>query len=465
MIGIDGLLLPLLVLLMTKWGDIQRKNMTPAAMALLAFTAPLVHLALGGGRWQVVPVYLLHGLIGATAIFLYWADGRYKVSIAGVRKITLFFTAVSLMAMVIFPLHIPSPPKGPYTIGTFTATLEDGDRTERYGDRAGDPRRVNVQVYYPAQAPGRTRAPLILDGYGKAKGLSRATRAPFLFISHIGSIRSDAWLDAPVATHPSKFPVILMSHGWKSFGAMHAYEAQMLASNGYIVVLVEHPYIAASTTFDDGERAYFDPNALLREANEAVFRKSAQALSRMMEQDIELVLDQLEQKKTPILGRSDMNRVGLMGHSIGGSAAIGAAMEDQRIDAVLGMDALLGALGEKRLMTGLDVPYMHIRSTDWEGTPNDLAITRLMAGTYADQWLFTIEGTKHSDFTLMPDITPLSKWMGISGHLSAQERHNIQQKLVFDFFEFSLRGRNTRYQLNDLALQYDELELVVFDRE
>ncbi len=468
MVLLDGILLPLLILLMTRWGDIRKLDMTPIGMAILAFTAPVVHMVVGNPRWQVVALYILHGLVGAIALFLSLSSGKYKVSVPGVRKFAVVLTGLSLVSMVLAPIQVQQPSLGPYTVGKFSETLALHKVQEYYNPEVNDDRQVQLQVYYPAETIGWGRADLFENPSKKAAGLAGATRVWYPFISHLNHLKSSAWYGAPVSRHPSKFPLIVISHGWKGFGDLHAFEAQRLASMGYVVVAIDHTYVAASTTFDDGTSQAFNPNTLLEGQNDQVFRKSAQQLIQVMTKDIQGTLDYFQEKLTrdhPLFGRVDMERVGLIGHSIGGSAALSTSIQDKRIDAVLGMDSFVWAMEEEMVMAGMTVPYLHLRSDQWKGRDNDLALTRMMAGTYADSWLFTIKGTAHSDFTAIADLSPVSRWFGYTGSLDPAERHEIMDKVIMDFFEFSLRGRNTRYQLSALAHEFENLELTTFTRE
>lgn len=104
-----------------------------------------------------------------------------------------------------------------------------------------------VQAYYPAGANAADfpRAAWIADPAVQS-AFATSANLPAFALSHVGSIMTNARLDAPPT--PGMFPVIVISHGWSGSRVMHADLAEELASRGALVLLIDHPYGALAVT-------------------------------------------------------------------------------------------------------------------------------------------------------------------------------------------------------------------------
>ena len=118
-------------------------------LALLLTAA--IHLVVEGARWQMLPIYILAGI---AVVY----SGTRVVAIAPTLPrwpgwIGLLLAAIFALPPVLFPvLQLPSP-SGPYAIGTQTFYWVDQNRTDPY---SGGPRRLMVQVWYPAVAGSKS---------------------------------------------------------------------------------------------------------------------------------------------------------------------------------------------------------------------------------------------------------------------------------------------------------------------
>jgi len=92
---------------------------------------------------------------------------------------------------------------------------------EPYDWRDARTHRLDVVVWYPAQASAREQ-PLIIPG---------------LDIFELGSVAQDA----PLAATAAKFPLVVISHGTGGSGLSMAWLGEALAAHGYIAAAVNHP--------------------------------------------------------------------------------------------------------------------------------------------------------------------------------------------------------------------------------
>jgi predicted dienelactone hydrolase len=140
--------------------------------------------------------------------------------------------------------------------------------------------------------------------------------------------------------------------------------AEDLASHGYVVVGFDAPYRSFAVVFPDGRVITRAPqnNADLvsGSAQEQLANKLAQAWST----DMGFALDQLERLNASdpsgrFLGRLDMQRVGVFGHSLGGATALQFCHDDSRCRAGIDVDgAPLGSV----VGDGVTQPFMFLLS-------------------------------------------------------------------------------------------------------
>lgn len=140
--------------------------------------------------------------------------------------------------------------------------------------------------------------------------------------------------------------------------------AEDLASHGYVVVSVEAPYRSGFVVFPDGRviggLPQNNPETVAGPQKEQLAIKLQGAASA----DIGFALDQLERLNASdpsgkFLGRLDLQRVGVFGHSLGGAIALQFCHDDSRCKAVIDVD---GAPHGSVIGEGVTQPVMFLLS-------------------------------------------------------------------------------------------------------
>ena len=144
-------------------------------------------------------------------------------------------------------------PTGEYAVGTFSYTVYN-DREEKMYNAIGTKRSIPVKVYYPVSKES-------VEGLPKARYMSKAVvdairknlYVPIKYekVESDGTNRSECYENAPFI-EGGRFPLILFNYGYSSFLEANTYLLIELASHGYIVASVGHPYEGMVTTLDDG---------------------------------------------------------------------------------------------------------------------------------------------------------------------------------------------------------------------
>lgn len=214
-------------------------------------------------------------------------------------------------------------PWGPHAVGYSRVDLTDPARVETRGDRAGGPRRVVVQVWYPGSGPVRKPIPY-MDSIVAAVW-AQNHRLPPRFERRVVT---QTQRDLPVLDSLGPLPVLLFSHGRSWPVQTYQGMLQDLASRGWLVVGMSHPHSENVTPFADGSVARFDQESWESEGERGrVLTREVAILVR----DAAFVLETLRRwNGSPthrFAGRVDTGKVGYFGHSLGGAAAAQALGE------------------------------------------------------------------------------------------------------------------------------------------
>jgi hypothetical protein len=143
----------------------------------------------------------------------------------------------------------------------------------------------------------------------------------------------------PIVTHahdnanacPTSAALLIFSPG---LGVpVYAYSAQFeeLASNGYVVAAVQHPFEDVAVHLPDGARIV--PSANGKTA--AIERDDVDVLAN----DVHGVIDELERQRME-LGWRPFSGIGVFGHSIGGVVALRSCQLDERVNACISEDGM-----------------------------------------------------------------------------------------------------------------------------
>ena len=404
------------------------------------------HLSSEDVVWQMIPLYMAIVLVTFLLIldYVWFFEKRQKLRLTLII-VLITCIVVSGLATYVFPIEDMPTPTGEDYIGTTSYTLEDDTRQENYGDATGD-REIKVQLWYPAASiDGYDQVPWLQDGVAVAKGLSKDMGFPSFMLNHTAKIKSHSYLDAPLKESTTPYPVVVISHGWRGFRNLHTDLAEELASHGYIVASIDHTYGSVATVIDD-EVLTVDYEALPERETTDNFLAYANELVYTYAEDISLTIDYLEtlnntQTTSQFYQALDLTKIGLLGHSTGGGADVALALEDDRIQALFGLDAWVESIDESLLSEGLDIPSTFIRSGAWEESYNNPMLYQFIDAS-SDATLYQIDGTTHYDFTMIYMYSPLTKAIGFTGEVEGRYVYQILSEMMLDFFDQEFMNSN-----------------------
>ena len=362
-----------------------------------------------------------------------WRGARRRwVRLAVALVVGGLLAGAGVLAWAFPVLRLPTP-TGPASVGTDVLQWTDPARPGRV---------VVAQVWYPAApgdgggAPRATylgrdgrEAAIVADGIASHFGVP-----PFL-LSEARRAEGHARLRARPADAQRAHPALLLSPGLGGVRTQNTALAEDLASHGYVVVALDHPGDSAVVVLDDGTAVRSEVTAT---GDDAEDDRRASGWTTTRAADLRFVRTRLTDLPVPV----DPDRVAVAGHSIGGAAAIQAAMEDPAFAAVVDLDGY-----PRNVDAGeLRVPVLFVVAGRGSGNPaNDreyAAARRLVLGRVEPTARAACEervvpGAAHLTFTDAPlFLPPVPSLIGSGGREDGPRRTS---GLVRRFLDGELR--------------------------
>ncbi len=429
------------------WALIGRPQTTIIkAIPFVAIAILLFHLIVEKYRWQMIPLYFLVALFCLLVIF-----NRQLIPTRWLTIPALIVLIPAIALPILLPVPTVAKPDGPYKVGTMTFTLTDNSRREIYSSNPTIPRRIMIQVWYPASPrPEDKTAPWMPDASIYAPAISDLLKLPHFFLNHLELVTTPAFQDAPLAHSNTAYPVIVFSHGWKGFRAQNTVQMLQLASHGYVVIGMEHTYGAVTTVFPDGSIAPNNPSALPDGMPDNIYDPAAQLLVNQWAGDIGYALDFMMRQnadiQSPFYNSMDMNKVGVFGHSTGGGATIEFCGTDPRCKAGFTEDAFMTPVSEDVLTKGVSQPFFFMFSQLWTddvNSKNNRLFHQFYSNAPQSLGVVTIKGSAHYDFSDLPMLTPLAPQLHLKGPISGPLVIKIVNNYLLAFFDKTLKGQST----------------------
>ena len=385
-------------------------------------------------------------------------------------RIVLLLVSLSAVASAqpVTPLFELPAPTGKLLIGTTRWVVTDTTRDETFVP--GRKREIEIIAWYPAGASGASgasgalgAAPYMRNGIEEALAFGRLAKVGDAW-NGLAALKTHAAIDAAPAASPARFPVIVFQHGYTGLPSSYTVLLEDLASHGWAVLNVIHPYEAAGARLADGTMVTtLDEKGALRSGitdvlnewgledstmqnvtaaatdaeKEKLMRgyldtldKSVQVVRRWT-LDAKYVLDHLPKDGAAghIAARLDLTRLGAAGHSMGGVAGAQFCVEDRRCQAALNLDGIpqYGPMIDAKMPK----PFLMVYSARPGRTGASDIIYKRSASKY---YRVDVEDTQHIDFS---DINfwggPLRD-RGAFGKIDPARAAAITRTVVREFF-------------------------------
>lgn len=377
----------------------------------------------------------------------------------------------------------PSSPTGRFAVGVTTYRLVDSTRRERFADDLTQKRELALQIWYPSTPATDAKA---LSGtsafpWGSLicppRSMKESEYSQFFdHIAHLiqvtaeqlgwpkrtGLIRSHAFPHEPLRKADSPYPIILFSHGNGGYIAQTSYLMEELASHGYVGIAIGHTYNGWLTIFPDGRiipvnfdhPIYKTINEESAQAQSVIdeirksdswsyqqqrfrelyeegeFKKLMPTYFEMLQErcaDLQLTIDELHRLENdpawPFAGVLDLDRIGVLGYSLGGETVSQLCVTEQRVKVGVALDSeLWGSMLGQSIKQPFFCMYAEdgLRNIDYDtGTPSII-----------------IDGTKHASFGANSHWWEAEGREDVKGSLATARCHEIVRRYTLAFFNY-----------------------------
>ena len=428
----------LIVLTFTRFGEkaewLKNRTLTTAieaAILLAVILLPTTHL-----KWRfacalvILAVRLAFEVVRFAAKRKKASGAKKKAGVVVSGVLSVIFVTLALVPAFVFTNYNGLENTGDLSVSVTNAILADKNRLDEF-ENDGSNREVPIYFYYPEE-----------DGV---------------------------------------YPLVVFSHGAFGYYQSNFSTYTELASHGYVVAALDHPHHAFFTTDTNGQTIIVDSKFLSDAMNigssddvseEEIF-ETTQEWMELRTADENFVLDTIKAAKASsslgsewytqqedeilnVLAKTDTDKIGLMGHSMGGATSVALGRERDDIDAVIDID---GTMLTERVSysdgkyTFFDEPYPvplldFTKETDYNEREqfkdiNGYAyVNEYVTENAKDSKTVVFSGAKHMDFTDLPLISPtLSKMLdGGDSEVNNEEFMTLVNGIILNWFDYYLKG-------------------------
>jgi dienelactone hydrolase len=315
----------------------------------------------------------------------------------------------------------------------------------------GTKRELMVRFWYPALLNGvctpAEYAPRAVWSY-----FSQLMRMP------LPAVTTNSCLEAPVAD--GAHPVVVFTHGYTGTFTDYTFLFEDLASRGYVVASVDHTYEATAVEFPDGRFVHSGFGSHLGNKMIEDDESLAFALSVRLD-DLKFVaadLDRLNRSAgSPFRGTLDVNRMAIVGHSMGGLAASLATDREARFKAGIIIDVHDGNVPDAVVGT-TQTPVFIFASGREQWTENEC---KLWNNLHGPRFAVNLEGAEHLTPT---DAVWLAKYAVKTGTMGPDKAVAAVRDYIAAFLNVHLGEKNFDPLLAGPSSQYPDAFVVTQEK-
>ncbi|MFD3274412.1 alpha/beta hydrolase family protein [Paenibacillus dendritiformis] len=371
-------------------------------------------------RWVGIGLLLLVWAVLGVRTLLRSKEERQQYRCGRIVRhavVMLVLVAMAVTPALVFPQYALPQVTGKYEVASVSYTYMDKNRMEQFTG-TGENRVVNVGFWYPDNADGT-------------------------------------------------YPLVVFSHGAYGINESNASTYTELASHGYVVCSIDHPYHSFYTASVDGTVVLVNSEYMqeVNNANKGVYTIEEnygliQKWMKLRTDDMNFVIDTiLEKAKTGsenVYQLVNTEKIGVFGHSMGGAASVSLGRERDDIGAVVNIDApLFSELVYNRETDDLaasgqpyTTPLLNMYSDSvWVqlNSNSTYAANKAIYEHGTEVYTVYFQGAKHMSLTDLALFSPMLANMLQGGRAEIDTYYCIEtmNRIILEFFDCYLKGKGS----------------------
>ena len=399
---------------------------------LILYIASIIQLIFVGYKWQYVPLYIIIFIV--TTLHFLNTDIKNKFS-----KVIYYVLIISIIGIGVTLTYILPVPKfevenKKYSVGyeEFHVVVSDREQPKAFYELSNltstGNRELLIDIYYPSNDKTEV-IQLFKDvdtNWGKTviRYLNRTwgISLPEFLLSHLNLSYFD--IGTNLERLNNKSPVVIYTHGWSGEKIFATDQLITVASQGYVVVALDHTGLAMFTELPSGTIYNTGSTENSTKVHDVMYEMSL---------DIENTINYLENTNY----YADFSNISLIGHSTGGGSAHLYCSRNNCNSLIL-QDPFFVPLLEELETIDLVTDSSFIYSEDWYNgyeDINELSEIEVYRDYVTNKGFangFYMTQSAHYDFIAFGAISPLAKYTFLKGRidykdsLKANNRFNLE---------------------------------------
>jgi hypothetical protein len=246
---------------------ILRRNIPKIFLCIILTLSTIIfilQIVFEGYRWQISIHYLIYFIL-LLFIFKYIIKNQNRTPHIFNKPIKFFllfiisiFFLLTIFIAIIFPVFKLPQPTGKYKVGTQVVQLKDNNRNELFTKNKNDKRELVTQIWYPISNTNTQKTKYLFPQDKKIfnnykEELSKGLKIPSFIFDYWKFIKTNSYEGVSISNNEKKYPLVIISHGFNVMKEFHSTQAENLASNGFIVIAIDHTFCSLITTFPDSK--------------------------------------------------------------------------------------------------------------------------------------------------------------------------------------------------------------------
>ena len=399
---------------------------------IIFYTASIIQLIFVGYKWQYVPLYVI--IFTITTLHFFKIEIKNKFS-----KVFYYVLIISIIGIGVTLTYILPIPKfeietKKYSVGyeEFHVVVSDREQPKAFYELSNltstGNRELLIDIYYPSNDQTEV-IQLFKDvdtNWGKTviRYLNRTwgISLPEFLLSHLNLSYFD--IGTNLERLNNKSPVVIYTHGWSGEKIFATDQLITVASQGYVVVALDHTGLAMFTELPSGTIYNTGSTENSTKVHDVMYEMSL---------DIENTINYLENTNY----YADFSNISLIGHSTGGGSAHLYCSRNNCNSLIL-QDPFFAPLLEELETIDLVTDSYFIYSEDWYNgyeDINELSEIEVYRDYVTNKGFangFYMTQSAHYDFIAFGAISPLTKYTFLKGRidykdsLKANNRFNLE---------------------------------------